>query len=153
MTHRRTSTRPSTSEPPTTRSCSHFSRANLDLKEKEGVEREATDARLKASQAGLARLEEIAKSETLPEEIVADLREHLTNRTQRFEARTQGTVHAGYEARAAVYRRLRCEVVDAERRTVVGLRDESAISDEVMQQLQRTLDLEEQRLETEEEDL
>ena len=125
----------------------------LALKEEEGVEREEIDARLKASQAGLARLEELAKAETLPEEIVADLREHLTNRTQRFEARTQGTVHEGYETRAAVYRRLRREVVDAERRTVVGLRDESAISDDVMQHLQRTLDLEEQRLETEEEEL
>ena len=122
----------------------------LDMKEDEGVAYEETRARLQTSQAGLARLEEIAKSETLPEEVVADLREHLTNRTERFEARTQGSADAGYETRAAVYRRLRREVVDAERRTVVSLRDQSAISDELMQRLQRTLDLEEQRLETEE---
>ena len=125
----------------------------LDMKEDEGVAQEETRARLQTSQAGLARLEEIAKSETLPEEVVADLREHLTNRTERFEARTQGSADAGYETRAAVYRRLRREVVDAERRTVVSLRDQSAISDELMQRLQRTLDLEEQRLETEEDDL
>ena len=125
----------------------------LNLKEDEVVAQEEIAAHLQASQAGLARLEEIAKSETLPEEIVADLREHLTNRTQRFEARTKGTVHAGYEERATVYRRLRREVVDAERRTVVRLRDQSAISDELMQRLQRTLDLEEQRLATEEDDL
>ncbi len=124
--------------------------ARLDLKEDVGVAREETDARLRASQAGLARLNEIAESETLPEEIVADLREHITNKTQRFGARTQGGANSDYETRAATYRRLRHEILDAERKTVVELRDRSAISDDIMQRLQRTLDLEEARLATEE---
>lgn len=122
----------------------------LELKEDQGVEQEELNARLQASQAGLARLDEIARSETLPEEIIADLREHITNRTQRFEARTQGSANEDYEKRATTYRRLRREILEAERKTVVELRDRSAISDDVMLPLQRALDLEEQRLAAEE---
>ena len=123
----------------------------LDMKEDDGVGREEADARLQAAQAGLARLNQIADTEELPEEIVSDLREHMTNRTQRFEARTQGNANQDYEQRATIYRRLRHEIVNAERKTVVRLRDASAISDDVMLRLQRGLDLEEQRLATEEE--
>ena len=123
----------------------------LNLKEDEDVGREEADARLQASQAGLARLNQMAETEDLPDEIVADLREHITNRTQRFEARTSGSANKEYEERAAIYRRLRHEIVNAERKTVVSLRDTSAISDNVMQRLQRALDLDEQRLAAEEE--
>lgn len=122
----------------------------LELKEDDLVGQEESDARFQASQAGLARLDQIAKSEALPEEIVADLREHITNRTQRFEARTLGSANEDYETRAVIYRRLRYEILKAERQTVVSLRDASAISDDVMLRLQRALDLEEQRLATEE---
>ena len=123
----------------------------LGMKEDDLAGREEADARLQASRAGLARLNQMAEAEDLPEEIVSDLREHITNRTQRFEARTRGDANEDYEARAATYRRLRHEIVNAERKTVVSLRDASAISDAVMRRLQRALDLEEQRLATEEE--
>ena len=123
----------------------------LDLKEDDLVSREETDARLRAARAGLDRLNQIAASEEVPEEIVADLREHVTNRMERYEARTQGSANKEYETRATIYRRLRKEILMAERETVVGLRDASAISDDVMLRLQRMLDLEEQRLALEEE--
>ena len=42
------------------------------------------------------------------------------------------------------------EMVAAERQTVVGLRDDGTISDDVLQRVQKALDLEEQRLELEE---
>ena len=123
----------------------------LGLKEDEGVSREEIDARLQAARAGLVRLNQIASSEDLPEEVVADLREHVTNRTERYEARRSGDANEEYEARATIYRRLRKAILTAERQTVVGLRDASAISDDVMLRLQRMLDLEEQRLALEEE--
>ena len=41
------------------------------------------------------------------------------------------------------------EVLDAQRRRVVELRDEGAISDDVLHALERELDLEDQRLEIE----
>lgn len=124
----------------------------LGLKEDDGVGREEADARLRTSRAGLARLDRMAEAEDLPQEIVDDLRAHLTNRTRRLEARTLGDANEAYEARAGAYRRLRQEILRAERETVVGLRDGSAISDDVMRRLLRALDLEEQRLTLEEED-
>jgi len=120
----------------------------LNLVEDDGFAHEESDARLQAAHAGLARLEEIAEAETLPEEIVADLRSHINNRTQRFEARADGNANQEYEARAAIFQRLRNEIVNAERKTVVSLRDQSVISDDIMLRLLRTLDLEEQRLAT-----
>jgi CPA1 family monovalent cation:H+ antiporter len=51
------------------------------------------------------------------------------------------------EERSQAYQRLVREVLDAQRRRIVELRDEGAISDEVLHALERELDLEDQRLE------
>ena len=45
------------------------------------------------------------------------------------------------------YQRMVREVLDAQRRRVIELRDEGAISDDVLHTLERELDLEDQRLE------
>ena len=45
------------------------------------------------------------------------------------------------------YQRLVREVLDAQRRRLLELRDEGAISDEVLHTLEREFDLEDQRLE------
>jgi len=44
------------------------------------------------------------------------------------------------------YQRLRRELIDAERKAVVELRNTGEISDEVMRRVERDLDLEESRL-------
>ena len=44
------------------------------------------------------------------------------------------------------YQRLRRELIEAERRAVVELRNTGEISDEVMRRVERDLDLEESRL-------
>ena len=51
------------------------------------------------------------------------------------------------DERSVTYQRMVREVLDAQRRRVVELRNEGAISDEVMHLLERELDLEDQRLE------
>ena len=51
------------------------------------------------------------------------------------------------DERSFSYQRMVREVLDAQRRRVVELRNEGAISDEVMHLLERELDLEDQRLE------
>ena len=51
------------------------------------------------------------------------------------------------DERSHAYQRLVREVLDAQRRRVVELRNEGAISDEVLHVLERELDLEDQRLE------
>jgi CPA1 family monovalent cation:H+ antiporter len=51
------------------------------------------------------------------------------------------------DERSRSYQQMVREVLDAQRRRLVELRDEHAISDHVMHALQRELDLEDQRLE------
>ncbi len=50
------------------------------------------------------------------------------------------------------FRKLRRELIDRQRDTAISLRDDSTISDMVLQSVQKALDLEEQRLILEEED-
>ena len=59
---------------------------------------------------------------------------------------------AGAERAASSYRRLRSAMIDAERRAVVGLRDQGVIGDEVLRRVQRDLDLETMLLESGEDD-
>jgi hypothetical protein len=52
----------------------------------------------------------------------------------------------GLENRSAAYQRLLRELLRAQRRTLIRLRNEGQISDEVMHRIERELDLEESRL-------
>ena len=52
-----------------------------------------------------------------------------------------------YEDRTGAFMRLRTELLRAERDTLLRLRNERRISDEVLRRVQRDLDLEEARLE------
>jgi monovalent cation/hydrogen antiporter len=51
------------------------------------------------------------------------------------------------DERSHSYQRLVREVLDAQRRRVIELRDEGTISDDILHALERELDLEDQRLE------
>lgn len=53
----------------------------------------------------------------------------------------------GYEDRSLAYQRLVRELLEAQRRAIVRLRNEGAISDDVMHRIERELDLEDSRLE------
>ncbi len=53
----------------------------------------------------------------------------------------------GIEERSLQYQRLMHRIYDAQRETLVGLRDGGEVSSEVTRRLERELDLEESRLE------
>ena len=67
-------------------------------------------------------------------------------RRNRFSARLNDTDDDGIEERSVAYQQLRRELLDAERAAVVALRNQGKISDEVMQRVERDLDLEDSRL-------
>ena len=67
-------------------------------------------------------------------------------RTDRFRARFDDQDDGEIEQRSVNYQRLRRELLDAERRAVVQLRREGRINDDVMNLVQRDLDLEDARL-------
>jgi hypothetical protein len=67
-------------------------------------------------------------------------------RRSRFAARFDDQDDGLIEERSQAYQRLRRELLDAERQSVVSLRREGRINDEVMNRIQRDLDLEDARL-------
>lgn len=120
----------------------------LGLSAGDGAAREEAKARFKAAQAALLRLETLASEEWAPSNKVEHLRAHYQQRSHVLLAALgkhddDGHDHAG---ETLAYRRLRRDVLAAERQTVVGLRDRGVIDDEVLHRIQRELDLEEIQL-------
>jgi CPA1 family monovalent cation:H+ antiporter len=109
-------------------------------------EREDAKARIKAAQAALARLDELADEDWVREDTAERIRGQYRFRTNRFRARYEGVDEEGVEERSTQYQRLRRELLAAERNAVVGLRNDGVITEDVMQRVQRDIDLEDSRL-------
>ncbi len=119
------------------------------------IEEEETIARLRATQAGLARLEALIESTKDPNirEAAHELRQRHVHKLHRYESRQRHTRHERDEAANDAYRKARGEEIAAERRELVGLRDEGVIGDDVMRRVQRDLDLEQMLIGASEETL
>ena len=111
-----------------------------------GAEREEAKARIKAAQAALARLDELEGEGWIYPDTLQRARGQYQFRTNRFRARYQGVDEDGTEERSQQYQRLRRELLTAERDAVIRLRNEGTITEEVMQRVQRDIDLEDLRL-------
>ncbi len=107
------------------------------------VEREVTLARRESARAALARLDGLAGEAWVPVDVAAALREGLLHRLAQVpESLDPADEDRGH---ADAHRRLRREVLDAERRAVVALRDGGEIGDEALRRVERNLDLAEER--------
>jgi CPA1 family monovalent cation:H+ antiporter len=107
------------------------------------------EARLRAAEAALARIDELAAEDWVRDDTLERLRGLYDYRRRRFAARFDGgTADEDYEARSAAFQRLRRELIEAERDAVVDLRRKGVITEEVMRRIERDLDLEHSRLET-----
>jgi monovalent cation/hydrogen antiporter len=114
----------------------------------DGVEeREELRARLTATNAALARLDELAVEEWTRDDTIERVRGLYDYRRRRLKARAGKIEDDGYEDRSLAYQRLVRELLDAQRHAIVGLRNQGAISNEVMHRLEREFDLEDSRLE------
>jgi CPA1 family monovalent cation:H+ antiporter len=118
----------------------------LRLEDDGAVTKEETKARIHAAEAALARLEELAGEDWVREETAERLRGLYRFRQSRFAARFDDQDDGAIERRSQDYQRLLRELLDAERRAVVELRRQGRINDEVMNLVQRDLDLEDARL-------
>ncbi|WP_103565989.1 Na+/H+ antiporter [Actinomadura rubteroloni] len=102
-----------------------------------------------AARAALERLDELADAseEPLDEDVVQRLRGLAEQQQLRaWERLGGGTGQGGAEVPSAAYRRLRLEMLAAERATFVRMRDERRIDDEVLNRVLHELDLEEAAL-------
>jgi monovalent cation/hydrogen antiporter len=118
----------------------------LRVEDDRAAEREELEARRHAADAALARLEELAGEEWVYDDTLVRVRGLFDYRRRRFGARLDGDDGDGYEERSLAYRRLLRELVAAERRRLLELRNQGAISDEVRRRVERDLDLEESRI-------
>jgi Na+/H+ antiporter len=118
----------------------------LHVKDDGGAEREDAKARIKASEAALRRLDELEAEGWVRDDTAERTRAQYRFRTNRFRARYTGVDDEGVEDRSQQYQRLRRELLEAERQAVLRLRNEGTITEDVMQRVQRDIDLEDLRL-------
>ena len=108
---------------------------------------EELKARLVATKAALARIEELKAEDWTRDDTLDRLHQQYEYRKRRLAARAGKIEDDGYEDRSFSYQTVVREVLEAQRAEVVRLRNEGTISNEVMHRIERELDLEDQRLE------
>ncbi|HLG75082.1 MAG TPA: Na+/H+ antiporter [Ktedonobacteraceae bacterium] len=108
-------------------------------------ERERQRVRLTAAQAALKRLQELAEQGKVPQEMLNNLHIHYQEQIRHANEHLDGTSPEHTETMAA-RQQLRRELIEAERTAVIGLRDRGQIDDETLHEIERELDLEEQRI-------
>jgi CPA1 family monovalent cation:H+ antiporter len=119
----------------------------LGLREDTSEAAEENKARLKAAQAAIARIDELAEEDWVREDTAERLRRAYEYRLNRFSARFDDGDDGDYEERSAQYQRLVREALEAQRRKIIELRNQGVVNDEVMHRIERDLDLEDNRLE------
>ena len=97
-----------------------------------------------AGRAGLAVLDELATDED-PPEVLAELRDRASRRTNQIWEQL-GRSQAELEPPAATYRRLRLQMLSAERSSILEARDSGRYDDEVLRSALTAIDFEESLL-------
>jgi monovalent cation/hydrogen antiporter len=118
----------------------------LDISDDGRAELEDAKARIRAAEAALERLEELVEDGDVRPETAERLRGLLNFRRNRFGARFDASDDGAIEERSLAYQRVMRQLLDAERAELVSLRNQGIIDDNVMQRVQRDLDLEAARL-------
>jgi monovalent cation/hydrogen antiporter len=105
--------------------------------------REEREALIRASQAALARLDEIDNTTIVHPQLLDRARAPYQERLGRLTAEVRQDPECKLtEGESAAFRRLRGQVLGAERQAVVVLRNQGKISEEVLHRVQESLDLE-----------
>jgi monovalent cation/hydrogen antiporter len=118
----------------------------LGVKDDGSMEKEEREARLEANQAALARLNEIAEHEPAKAEVLQRLRVEYEDHIQQVEGSEPESAGTPLRLFSSEYERLSHEALQVERRTIIRLRNQDVISDEVLRRIQRDIDLAEARL-------
>ena len=93
-----------------------------------------------------ARVGRAQTASTAARQFAEHLRWRHAQRAKRFAARAHGVPDPAAEEEAATAQRLRREVVEAQRRAIISLRDRGEIGDAALQRVLHDLDLEDQPL-------
>jgi CPA1 family monovalent cation:H+ antiporter len=118
----------------------------LGIKDDGAMEREERNARLQANQAALARLNEIAERDPTKADALQRLRIEYEDHIRQVAGDDPEAAGTPLRLFSLAYERLSHEALRVERRTIVQLRNQDVISDEVLRRIQRDIDLAEARL-------
>lgn len=112
----------------------------LQLREDGGLEQEEALARAHAATAALNRLDQVVTENWVSLEQVEHLRLQYLQRLERLTKATLAEEPPSNSTSESV-QRLQFETLAAERMTLIGLRDNGTISDEVLHRLEHELDV------------
>lgn len=107
-------------------------------------EQEETLARIRTTEAGIAKIDELTEVGAVAPETAERTRALRDFRRRRFSARMDGD--SSIDERSARYQSFMREVIGAERAALVTMRNAGDITDDVRRTVERDLDLEEARL-------
>lgn len=103
-------------------------------------------ARLQANKAATALLEQLTNNREFPVDLVDRLRGEYVERIQELEQCSENPEECRGEVATPQYQRLQQRALDAERHTIIRLRNQQVINDNALRRIQRDLDLAETRL-------
>ena len=118
----------------------------LGVKDDGSMEKEEREARLQANQAALARLNNLERSDPPKEDALQRLRIEYEDHIRQVEGADPSAAGTPLRRFSSEYERLSHLALDQERRTIIQLRNQDVISDEVLRRIQRDIDLAEARL-------
>jgi CPA1 family monovalent cation:H+ antiporter len=109
-----------------------------------GARPSEAEARVETARAALERFEDAARQWNLPEDLVAMRRERQRQHIVQLES-SQSADGDGSDLAFRAHR-VELQLIDAERRRLNQLVNESRITDEIRRRIERDLDLDEERL-------
>jgi len=118
----------------------------LKVVDDHALEKEEKKARLKANQAALSKLEEIAQSKPLHTLTIQRLKVEYEDRIDQLESETMEDDESSRGLFTAEYESLTRLTLETERQVILQLRNDRVINDEVLRHIQRDIDLAEARL-------
>jgi hypothetical protein len=118
----------------------------LGIRDDGSMEKEEREARLKANQAALARLDEIVERDPPKADARQRLRVEYEDHIRQVEGAQPGNAGRPLRLFSSEYERLSHEALQVERGTILQLRNQNVINDEVLRRVQRDIDLAEARL-------
>jgi monovalent cation/hydrogen antiporter len=118
----------------------------LGIKDDGSARKEELSARLKANHAALDHLKKIAERNPAKADALERLRVEYEDHIRQVEGDQPKNAGTPLRLFSSEYERLSHEALQEERKTILQLRNESVISDEVLRRIQRDIDLAEIRL-------
>lgn len=119
----------------------------LKVEDDGAAEQEERNARLRANHAALARLDELAGNGSASPDTIHRLRMEYEDRIRQLEACDSPEPGARPRLFSTEYEQVSHDALQVERRTLIQLRNDRIINDDILRRVQRDIDLAEARIE------